>query len=197
VVAAEVYTFARLSIPVLSNLGFDGGFQRVVAVSSQTSTGTSVSTTWWRAEGDLRARVLLGDGGRHMIGLRAGVVKEHFGFGSDATLTPWLPDVDYLFVRVGAVGRAALGPIALLLDAAYLPAIQSGSLGDRFRETSTGAVELGGGLAVPFARLFELRATAEYTRVFYAFHPVPGDAYVAGGALDSFVRAQLTANLRL
>jgi hypothetical protein len=78
-----------------------------------------------------------------------------------------------------------------------MPAWKSGALGTRFRDTTFGAVEFGGGLAVPIVRVFEFRATADYMRVFYSFHPTPGDAYVAGGALDQFVRAQLTANLRL
>jgi hypothetical protein len=198
VVAAELYPFARLSVPVIRNIGFDGGFQHAIALSSATSNGMSVGTNWWRAEGDLRLRFPLGEGARHAIGVRGGVVAEHFGFTSgDAMLTTQLPDVDYLFWRVGAFGRAAAGPIAFLLDVAYMPAWKSGALADRFRESTFAAVEFGGGLAVPVVRVFEFRATADYMRVFYAFHPNPGDAYVAGGALDQFVRAQLTANLRL
>jgi len=198
VASAEVYPFARLSIPILRGVGLAGGYQRAVGLVSETSSGMSVSTVWWRAEGDLRLRVALGPDGRHLVGLRGGVVEEHFGFTtSDASLTAQLPDVDYLFWRIGAFGRASLGPIALLVDAGYLPAIAGGPLADRFRQTFFAAVEASGGLAVPLARLFELRATATYTRVFYSFHPNPGDENVAGGALDNLVRAQLTANLRL
>jgi hypothetical protein len=195
VLAAEVYPLARLSVPVVRGLGVYGGFQRALGVSSQTSNGMSVSTSWWRAEGGLRLRLAFGDEGRVVVGLHGGVVKERFGFDGDPKLVPWLPDVDYLFWRAGADGRFRVGPVALLAQAAYLPAWKSGQLADRFRQTSFAAVELGGGLAVPVVRIFEMRATAVYTRVFYSFHPEVGDVYVAGGALDHLVRAQILATL--
>ncbi|MFT3770247.1 MAG: hypothetical protein QM820_32870 [Minicystis sp.] len=197
VLAAEVYPFARLDIPVVKGIGVYGGFQRALGVSSQTTSGTTVSTSWWRAEGGLRLRLAFGDEGRYVIGIHGGVVKERFGFEGDAKLTPWLPDVDYLFWHIGADGRIGVGPVAILAQFAGLPAIKSGALADRFRQTSFAALEMGGGLAVPIVRVFEMRATAVYTRVFYTFHPEVGDLYVAGGALDHLVRAQILATLLL
>lgn len=197
VLAAEVYPFARLSIPVLRGLGIAGGVQRAVGVSSETSKGTSISTSWWRVEGALRLRLSFGEEARFVLGVQGGIVKERFGFEGDKAIVPWLPDVDYLFGKVGVDGRLRAGPIALLAGFAYLPAVKGGALADRFRETSVGAIELGGGLAVPIVRVFEMRATAVYTRAFYSFHPEPGDEYVAGGALDHLVRAQILATLLL
>jgi hypothetical protein len=202
VVAAELYPLARLSTPVVRGLGIAGGFAHALGVTSQTSTGTSISTAWTRAEGDLRLRLGFGataaaGESRFLLGLHGGVVWERFGFSGDATLLPWLPDVSYLFWRACTDGRLRAGPLALLAGFSYLPAIDGGQLADRFRQTAFAAVELGGGLAVPLARVFELRAAALYTRVFYAFHPVPGDLYVAGGALDHIVRATLLATLLL
>ncbi len=200
-VAAELYPFARLDVPVLRGLGVTGAFDHALGVTSQTSTGTTVSTSWLRVEGDVRLRLVFGgdpaDGARFILGLHGGVVKETFGFTGDPQLVAWLPDVDYLFGRAGADGRVRAGPIALMAGASYLPAISGGALADRFRQASFAAVELDAGLAVPLARVFELRATGDYTRVFYAFHPVPGDVYVAGGALDHLVRARLLATLLL
>jgi hypothetical protein len=197
VLSAEVYPLARLSTPVVRGLGVYGGFQHALGVSSKTSTGTSVSTTWLRGEGGLRLRLSFGDEGRFILGLHGGIVKERFGFKGDPKLVDWLPDVDYLFWRAGFDGRLRAGPVAILAGASYLPAIQSGALADRFRQTWFAAVEMGGGLAVPVVRVFEMRATAVYTRVFYAFHPEPGDIYVAGGALDHLIRAQILATLLL
>lgn len=197
VLRAEVYPFARLSVPVVRGIGLYGGFQRALGVSSETSGGTSVSTTWWRAEGGLRLRLPLGEQGRFLLGAHGGIVKERFGFGGDKTLLPYLPDVDYLFWNAGVDGRIGLGPIAILLQASFLPAIQGGALADRFRKASFAAVEMGGGVAVPIVPIFEVRATAVYTRVFYSFHPEVGDVYVAGGALDHLVRAQILATLML
>ncbi|APR79271.1 Hypothetical protein A7982_04618 [Minicystis rosea] len=197
VLSAEVYPFARLDVPVLRGLGVYGGFQHALGVSSETTNGTSVSTTWWRAEGGLRLRQAFGEEARFVLGVHGGVVKERFAFDGDKSLVSWLPDVDYLFWRVGADGRLRAGPIAILAQIAYLPAIQGGALADRFRQTSFAALELGGGLAVPIVPIFEMRATAVYTRAFYSYHPEVGDLYVAGGALDHLVRAQLLATLLL
>ncbi len=197
VLSAEVYPFARSSVPVVRGLGITGGLQHALGVSSQASSGAAISTHWLRVEGGLRLRLAFGDEARFLLGVHGGVVKERFGFQGDETLRAWLPDVDYLFWRAGADGRLRVGPLALLAGAAYLPAIEGGALADRFRGTGFAAVELGGGVAVPLVRVFEVRATAVYTRVFYAFHPEPGDLYVAGGALDHLVRAQLSATLLL
>ena len=197
VLSAEVYPFARLDVPVLRGLGVYGGFQRALGVSSETSNGTSVSTNWWRAEGGLRLRLAFGDEARFVLGVHGGIVKERFAYEGDQNLVSWLPDVDYLFWRAGVDGRLRAGPVAILAQLAYLPAIQGGALADRFRQTSFGALELGGGLAVPIVPIFEMRATAVYTRVFYSFHPEVGDLYVAGGALDHLVRAQILATLLL
>ena len=37
----------------------------------------------------------------------------------------------------------------------------------------------------------EGRIVFDYERYFYAFQPIPGDAYVAGGALDQFFGVRL------
>lgn len=197
VLHAEVYPFARLTIPVLRGMGIVGGIQRAVGVSSETSKGTSISTSWWRVEGALRFRFVFGEEARFVLGVQGGVVKERFGFEGDKKIVPWLPDVDYLFGRVGVDGRLRAGPVGLLAGFAYLPVAKGGELSDRFRDTSVGAIEIGGGLAIPIVPIFEMRATAVYTRAFYSFEPVPGDTYVAGGALDHLIRAQILATLLL
>jgi hypothetical protein len=195
-VAVEVYPFARLAVPVLRGVGFTGGFQYAPGLASQDSMGTSVSTTWLHVDGGLRLRLPFGERDAFILGLAGGVVKERFAFGASG-LSASLPNVDYLFGRVGADGRLRVGPVALLAGAAYLPAFASGDLADRFRKTWFAGVELSAGLAVPIGAHFELRAAGTYTRVFYAFKPEVGDAYVAGGALDHLIRAQVFATLVL
>jgi len=194
-VAVEVYPFARLAVPVLRGVGLTGGFQYAPGVASQTSMGASVSTTWMHIDGGLRVRLPFANDA-FVLGLAGGVVKERFAFGA-STLLNALPNVDYLFGRAGADGRLRLGPVALLAGAAYLPAIAGGDLADRFRKTWFAAVELSAGLAVPIGTHFEVRAAGTYMRVFYAFKPEVGDAYVAGGALDHLIRAQVFATLVL
>ena len=195
-VMVELLAFAPFGVPILRFVGLTGGFQYAPGISSQTATGASVSTTWLHVDGGARVRVPFGEDGRFVLGLAGGVVKERFAFGM-SSLSASLPSVDYLFARAAADGRLRLGPVALLAGGAYLPAISGGDLAARFRAPGFAAVELSAGLAVPLGAHFEARAAGTYTRVFYAFKPQVGDGYVAGGALDHLVRAQIFATLML
>jgi hypothetical protein len=203
-VAAELYPFAHGSTTVLHNLGIAGGFQHALALSSATDSGTKVSTAWLRAEAELRFRA--GFGGepidpRFILGARAGLVIDKFDFtGTTAAakaLVGELPDVDYTLFRIGLDNRLRAGPVGILFNGSFMLPFSGGPLADRFRETSFHAVEFGGGVALPIVRVFEVRGTVEYTRMFYSFNPKPGDAFVAGGALDNFINAQIMATLLL
>ena len=195
-VTVEVYPLARLGVPILRGVGLTGGFQYAPGLASQASMGASVSTVWMHVDGGLRLRLPFGEDSRFVLGVAGGVVKERFAFGV-SSLVASLPSVDYLFGRAAADGRLRLGPVALLAGGAYLPAISGGDLAGRFRKASFAAVELSAGLAVPLGSHFEMRAAGTYTRVFYAFKPEVGDGYVAGGALDHLLRAQVFATLIL
>ena len=74
----------------------------------------------------------------------------------------------------------------MLIALGYDGPLDAGAVHDRFRGATVGGVDATLGLALPFARAFEGRLGATYTRYFYTFHPTPGDAFVAGGALDEF-----------
>ena len=126
------------------------------------------------------------------------MVIEDFGFSGDKTPGERAPRRRLrAFWRFGLDNRLRAGPLGILFNGSFMPAISGGPLADRFRESSFAAVELGAGVALPVVRVFEVRGTVEYTRVFYAFHPQVGDAYVAGGALDHLIRAQILATLLL
>ena len=52
----------------------------------------------------------------------------------------------------------------------------------RLRGARVGGVDFGAGIACALTHGIELRLSGAYLRYFYAFHPIPGDAYVAGDA---------------
>ena len=62
---------------------------------------------------------------------------------------------------------------------------------DRQRDAATHGFELSLGAAWPLGGGLDLRVRATYERYVYAFAPVPGDAYVAGGALDQIFHGGL------
>jgi len=62
--------------------------------------------------------------------------------------------------------------------------LSAGAVADRFPHASVGGVEAAAGGAFRIRPGLEARATVSYRRFFYAANPVPGDTFVAGGAVD-------------
>jgi hypothetical protein len=161
------------------------GYARAFALSSAPSSGGALSTAWSRFHAGGKVRLRTGDTGSPILSLVGAYGEEAFSIYDLQSGS--MPAVDYRFVRAGADARLPLGSnAALFADAAYLFVLSSGQVGARFPRSSVGGVlaELGG--ALTFAGSFEARLTLSYRRFFYAMHPTPGDAYVAGGALDEF-----------
>jgi hypothetical protein len=191
----EVYPLATREVSVVSGLGITGSYAQAFGLESAIEGGGPISTTWRSFDVGLRLRLRAGDGdGAPIVGLRAGYGALAFSFDEPpAWLGDEVPSVDYGFLRGGADARLPLGRAAILLSAGYRGVLSAGEVGDRFRAGTVGAVDAGAGLAVALAAGFELRLLADYTRFFYAFEPEPGDAYVAGGALDQLLTVGLGA----
>ncbi|MEP7119811.1 MAG: hypothetical protein ABJE95_02830 [Byssovorax sp.] len=183
-VAVEVYPGAGTRIPLLKDLGLTGSFSRAFGISSATKSGTKLGTTWMRAGGGLRARFRPGSNEGPVIGVDGGISFTSFTFDGSATLATSTPDVSYVALRGGLDARIPFWRMALLLDAGYDGALSAGAVHDRFKGPTVGGLDAGAGFAILIASGFEARLTGRYTRYFYSFDPVPGDAYVAGGALD-------------
>jgi hypothetical protein len=84
------------------------------------------------------------------------------------------------------------GLFAWSAEADYDAVIAAGASGDRFARARAAGVE---GRVSGRARLpghWEIGLAASYRRFFYAFHSVPGDALVAGGAVDEYYGAEAT-----
>ena len=64
-------------------------------------------------------------------------------------------------------------------------------MGDQFPRGRGGIVDGRLGLVLPLGALVEARLWGEHTRAFFDLRPVPGDAYVAGGAVDSYSTVHL------
>jgi uncharacterized protein YbjQ (UPF0145 family) len=186
--ALELYPAAGTSIPFLRDLGLTGSFSRAVGISSATKTGTKLDTTWMRIGGGLRARFRPGSNDGPVIGLSGGINFTTFNVEAPGTnLADSAPDVTYASLRGGLDARIPFWRMALLLDAGYDGPLSAGKLYDRFTGSTVGGVDFGAGLAILIAGGFEARLTGHYTRYFYSFDPVPGDPYVAGGALDELL----------
>jgi hypothetical protein len=187
----EVRPFATLDVPGLSWVGITFEGRVALAVASALEGGDKLATSWSRIAGGLRLRVPIGEPAAIELGASSSIVFDDFAIEAPARLAGEVPSASTLALTGGLDGRVPLGPIALLASAAYLGTLDFDGIYSRFREPTVRGVELGGGLAVPIALGFEVRAMAEYTRWFSSFEPAVGDDFVAGGALDEQVQVQV------
>jgi hypothetical protein len=183
-VAATVYPFALSRTPVLRDIGITGDYAQAFAVSSQDSTGAHVGTTWQSFDLGAIARFPISRafGASVSLGYGGNDFKFDQALAGGAAL---LPSVAYRFLRAGGDVRVAfLTRFSAFAGGSYLDMLSTGYTAALFPRESVGGVEAHLGASWRLAKSWEVSVAASYTRVFYSVNPVPGDASVAGGALD-------------
>lgn len=191
-VAGEAYPAAATGIPVLKDIGVAARFSMALGLSSATQDGTSTtSNTWYRFRGGLRWRFRPGSDTGPILALAGDFGVDSFTFGDAGALSGSVPSVEYQYLRAGAEVRLPVGPVAFELSGGYRGLLGIGETGERFTDPQAMAFDAGAGFVVLLPAGFEARLSADYTRVFYAFAPVPGDAYVAGGMVDEMLGARV------
>jgi hypothetical protein len=203
--AVELFPLAK-GEGVLRDIGVAGSATYNV-VQSKVDT-QSVTTTWYSFEADLRGRIHTGKrGSSPMIGLEGGFGQLFFGFKNAGAIGATLPGVNYRFLRLGADARFPGDKFSVIVGAGYRSLLSTssgghtepaaGAIADRFPHTTVGGLDAKIGAAVPLTSGLELRLIVNYTRFWFKFNPDVYDAnglpnpYVAGGALDQFVNADL------
>jgi hypothetical protein len=188
VLGGEVRPLRWTRVPVLEDVGIGGEYAFAPHLVSELSDGRSLGTSWDRGRASLRVPVRAGASARAPV--IAGVLGYEwlgFSFGGAGELEAALPTVGYHLVRVGADGQVPLyRSLSLLASFAYLAPVEAGPLYERFRDPTVGGIDAGLGLGLGVARGARVTLKLGYERFYSSFEPVPGDAYVAGGALDQF-----------
>ena len=190
--AAEVYPLARTHVPVLRDLGLIGSYARSLYIKSNPEGGgDSVSSAWTRFDAGLRFRYRVPAWRAPVLGVSASYGGFIFGYDAPATLAAQLPSVDNRFLRFGLDARVGFGRLSVFASGGYRLVLSAGILGDRFPREHVGGIDVGAGVAIGLLKNLEVRLFGDYTRTFYDFRPEPGDAHVAGGALDQLYGAHL------
>lgn len=184
-IAVEVYPLARSGMPIVEGIGITADYARAIAVDSTDSTGKRVDTSWQSWDIGLRGQWMLGPA---LVGAGFGYGAIDFELG-DLGPGAQLPTVSYRLLQPGLDGRLFFGKLSVFAGASYLAALSTGEIDRTFPRASVGGIgaRLGGGFSI--TDNLEVSLGAGYTRFFYSFHPEPGDANVAGGALDQMFRA--------
>jgi hypothetical protein len=188
----ELYPFARSpqagarDIGVTSHLAYNYAKAEVGNVT--------LGTSWYAWDVNLRGRYNLGSrGSSPLVGLEAGLGQLVFSFkDSNAGLVDTLAGVSYLFLRVGADGRIPVGKVGLIAGAAYRHLLKTqGSLGAHFPRADIAGLDARVGAALPLTGNIEARLMVTYIRYWAEFNSKPGDTYIAGGAVDNMLSADL------
>jgi hypothetical protein len=188
-VNGELYPFTRSAIPVVDELGVTGSYARALGLGSEDSSGNRVSTSWQAVAIGLRERLPIARS--FILGVDAGYGDTTFAF--DAPIRPGaeLPSVHYRLLRGGVDGRFVHGDLSVHAGVGYLDVLSTGDLAALFPRESLGGLDASLGVSDQIAPAIELSLDLVYTRFFYDLAPEPGDAYVAGGALDEMATVSL------
>lgn len=181
---------------VLPHIGLQFAVDFAVGISSLGPDGTRYGTSALRLRTGLVGRIPLG-----ALELRPhlGLGLQNFAIaqGAMGAAKPNIPDVNYTTLRFGLGTRINVASsFALLGGFAYQAPLSTGEMGKFFPRLSVGGLDTHVGFALTFGKL-EIRLVGDYTRYWYSLKPEPGDAYVAGGALDDGFGITATAGIAL
>lgn len=175
-------------VPVLEHVGISFDYAFAPVLESSTSNGEEVRTSWDHGDLTLRVPIRFGKQSRApQIIPNLGYGWIGFSFAASDSLAAEIPTVGYHFVRMGLIGKMPLNrrfSVTAAFD--YLSPRSGGSVYERFRDPTIDGIDANLGLEFEMTKEIRASLTLDYTRFFSSFVPVPGDAYVAGGALDQF-----------
>jgi hypothetical protein len=199
--SVEIFPLASSAWSAARDIGLSarGGYN----IASSKVGDVTPKTHWFSWEFNLRGRILLGPRKTaNVIGIEAGLGRQAFTFSAPGAAQDILPSVDYYYWRLGADDRVPLGAASLIVGAAYRhlesrrgpsgdTVLAAGLFGEHFPHASIAGLDCKLGVAVPLASAIEARILLSYVRYWSTLHPEPGDPYVAGGALDQLINADL------
>jgi hypothetical protein len=188
VLRGQWYPAAHFTAGAAGSFGVELSFAHSVGLDS---TGTGSESNARRGTRSLRYGV--GLRGRH----RWGPVRVHgtFGYGAqrfeveEGASEPLVPDVAYRHLRFAAGASVILWErVTLAMELAWLHLLHVGQLGSQgwFAGASGAGFEGRLGIRVRIAAGVELQLTGQWRRYFFSLDPEPGDARVAGGAVDQY-----------
>jgi len=186
-----LYPGAAWTSGFLANLGVVATASHTLGAGSQGSSGENYPTlgdSWLAA---LRVRVPF-DG--FELGARVGYGQQELRFGVvPGSAAPPVPNYSYGFIPGLLDVRVDLGrTVALAGNGGYLFVTSDGiAQSGYFPRATVGGIQAGLTLIIAIYRPVELRLGADYQRFFLAMNSKPGDANVAGGAVDQYLESTL------
>lgn len=178
------YPGAHLTTGVPAHIGLAGGYEQGLGLKSEDPSGESYTTTMREWYAGLRGRVPFGV---HEAGAQVSYGNHSFRV-EDEPSNPLVPNTGYDYVRVGIDGRVRVSRVSIGAELGHRFVLDAGEVASKSWFPRAEASGFDAGIRVGF-ELFhglEVMAGFDFRRYALSMNPEPGDANVAGGALDEY-----------
>lgn len=183
-VGARWYPAAHFEGGAVAHVGLAASFEQAFLIESKVgdeSYGTSAREWQLGLHGRLPLDAL-------ELGADLGLGEHSFNVDDDPNL-PLVPDVSYRFMRFGVEGRYRAGSVSAGASFGYRHVTDAGTVATKawFPRLDVAGLDAGGWAGYAVMPRLSLLAGVLYRRYWYSMNPEPGDRWVAGGALDSYI----------
>jgi hypothetical protein len=189
--AVDVYPAVGVDLPLVRDLGLSGHYGHSIDMLSTTADGRTFLSHSHRWHLALCYRYRTGAEQRLRLNGKFAYGQQQFALVAEDTraeqIAAQAPSVDYQFIKFHAQGGYAFDPLTFWIGVAYLRPLEGGEIYQRFRKPKLNGIDLDARIDVTMGAGFGLRLAGDYRRVFSRFTPIPGDSYVAGGALEQII----------
>ena len=182
--AARWYPVAHFTGGFAANLGLAVAYERAFLIQSEAN-GETYDTRAQQWLVGVHARLPVG---ALELGVDLGLGAHAFEVDDDAK-QPLVPSVDYRFLRAGLDARYRSGSFLVGAAFGYRHVTDAGEVASDawFPRADVAGLDLGAHAGYAVIPRVYLLAGALYRRYWFSMNPEPGDPFVAGGALDSYV----------
>jgi hypothetical protein len=167
----------------MAGLGLTGAFSYALDIGTELAGDRRASSSVHGYELGLRQRISVG--ALDVIPHAGYLVDTFLSNGSDLA-----PDVRYQAARAGVGARLGLGArFSVRASADYLHVLSAGPLNDdgHFPRATAQGMDLSGGAGYALTDAFEAGVTVAWRRYGWDMKVAPGDALIAGGAIDQYL----------
>ncbi len=187
--AVEWYPYA--------NLGLETRVQRSFGIEASNADGTRFASATLEYVLGSRARATIGG---VELGVCGGIGAHSFSIDGDDTMSSGIPDTNYTFVRGGIDAKFNVRPkLRVTLGGAYRHLLGTGELesSEWFPRLTGAGIDGRVALGYRLSRKLDVAVAASLRRYFFSMNPEPGDAQIAGGAVDQLISVSIGLVWRL
>jgi hypothetical protein len=196
VASIEAFPARGKGLPIVSQLGLVGSVARSLRAHDAGPAGSPGLDSLWHAwDVGGRYRGTVGGIEYYSISLRYG--SSRWDFTGPPQTGALLPGGFLQWWRPGLDLRLPLGPVALTLSGGYRFVVVRDAIGRAFPRADLGGLDGAVAVSLDLPQRLRLKLGGRYVRFFSSLHPMPGDKYVAGGALDEYAVLDLTLAWRV